>query len=205
MDLRNVTKLGLCLISCVVLALSRQATGTSQRPSSGKHFSPQAVRMQEKLDFLERNAASNPISPKPTQLNEDEANAWVAEGGLKLPAGVKQVVFHGSSGVIRADARVDFDQITAGKYSMNPLLALFTGMHDINVTAAADAASGMGHVHVQTVSLDGVEIPRVALEAFINRYLKPKYPNIGMDSDFKMPARIDSATVGNHYVVLIQK
>ncbi len=205
MDVRSLAKLGLCLISCAVFGLSPQATGTNKTPSGGKHFSPPAARMQEKLDFLERNAASNPISSKPTQLNEDEVNAWVAEGGLKLPTGVKQVVFHGSSGVIRADARVDFDQITAGKYSMNPLLALFSGIHDINATAAADAAGGTGHVHVQTVSLDGVEIPRIALEAFINRYLKPKYPNIGMDSSFKMPARVDSATVGNHYVVLIQK
>jgi hypothetical protein len=205
MDVRSVAKLGLCLISCAVFGLPQQATRTNQTPSAGKHFSPPAARMQEKLDFLERNAASNPISPKPTQLNEDEVNAWVAEGGLKLPTGVKQAVFHGSSGVIHADARVDFDQITAGKYSMNPLLALFSGTHDINVTAAADAAGGMGHVHVQTVSLDGVEIPRIALEAFINRYLKPKYPNIGMDSSFKMPARIDSATVGNHYVVLMQR
>jgi hypothetical protein len=60
-------------------------------------------------------------------------------------------------------------------------------------------------VHIQSASLDGIDIPRAALELFVNRYLKPKYPNVGLDSEFKMPDRIDTAAVGNHYVVLTQK
>ena len=51
-------------------------------------------------------------------------------------------------------------------------------------------------VHVDSVSLDGVEIPSFVLELFVQKYLKPKYPNIGMDSRFALPARVDAATVG---------
>ena len=51
-------------------------------------------------------------------------------------------------------------------------------------------------VHVDSVSLDGVEVPQFVLELFVEKYLKPKYPNIGMDSRFALPARVDAATSG---------
>ena len=60
-------------------------------------------------------------------------------------------------------------------------------------------------VHVDSVSLDGVEIPQFVLELFVEKYLKPKYPNIGIDSRFALPAHVDSATVGLHKVTVIQK
>ncbi len=31
------------------------------------------------------------------------------------------------------------------------------------------------------------------LELFVEKYLKPKYPDIGIDSRFALPARVDSA------------
>ena len=181
-----------------------QSTSTT-KATPQKKLSPAAARMQQKLDHLDQNAKANPVDQRPTQLNEDEVNAWAAEGMLKLPKGVKKVVFHAQSGTIQCDANVDFDEITAGKHSFNPLLMIFSGTHDISVSGAADAQGGTGHVHIQSASLDGIEIPRAALELFVNRYLKPKYPNVGLDSEFKMPDRIDTATIGNHYVVLTQK
>lgn len=188
-------------ILCLFAATAAQSTKSAPQ----KRLSPAAARMQQKLDHIDKNASANPVDQKPTQLNEDEANAWIAEGMLKLPKGVKKAVFHAQSGTIQCDANVDFDEITAGKQSYNPLLMIFSGTHDITVSSAADAQGGTGHVHIQSASLDGIEIPRSALELFVNRYLKPKYPNVGLDSEFKMPDRIDTAAVGNHYVVLTQK
>jgi hypothetical protein len=39
----------------------------------------------------------------------------------------------------------------------------------------------------------------------VEKYLKPKYPDIGMDSRFALPARVDSAVVGLHKVTLTQQ
>src|SRR5215469_6535932 len=194
-------------LAMILLCLSAGVTAQSAKTTSTqkKKLSPAAARTQQKLDHIDQNAKANPVDQRPTQLNEDEVNAWVAEGMLKLPKGVKKAVFHAQSGSIHCDANVDFDEITAGQHSFNPLLMLFSGTHDISVAGASDAQGGTGHVHIQSASLDGVDIPRSALELFANRYLKPKYPNVGMDSEFKMPDRIDTATVGNHYVVLTQK
>jgi hypothetical protein len=60
-------------------------------------------------------------------------------------------------------------------------------------------------VHVDSVSLDGIEVPNFVLELFVEKYLTPRYPQIGMDSRFTLPDRIDSAVVGRHQVTLVQK
>ena len=60
-------------------------------------------------------------------------------------------------------------------------------------------------VHVDSVSLDGVEIPRFVLQLFVEKYLQPKYPNVGLDSRFGLPDRIDTAIVGQHRLTVAQK
>jgi hypothetical protein len=177
-----------------------------QEPSSGtRHFSPSAQSFQKKLDYLERNAKAKPVQHRSTQLNADEANAWFREGGYKLPQGVQKVVFHSQSDTIIANATVDFDEVKQGKHNLNPLLSVFSGVHDVEVTATASAQNGQGHVTIQTVSIDGVGVPHLALETFVKRYITPKYPGVGLDNSFAMPDRIDTATVGHDYVLLTQR
>ena len=139
------------------------------------------------------------------ELSEQEINAYFASGNVELPAGVRSVVFQEQPGMIIGTARVDFDQLKAGKNSYNPLLSIFSGLHDVVVTSHAYGAKGEGLVHVDSVSLDGVDVPQFILELFVEKYLKPKYPDIGMDSRFALPARVDSAVIGLHKVTLTQQ
>ena len=176
-----------------------------QQIPSGKHLSPLAQSFQNKLDFLDNNAKSKTIQRRSTQINADEVNAWFLDGGYKLPQGVEKVVFHSKPDTIQADATVDFDAVKEGKRNLNPLLSIFSGVHEVEVTAVASAQNGQGHVNIQTVSIDGVGVPRLALEMFVNKYLTPKYPDVGLDNEFKMPDRIDSATVGNDNALLAQR
>jgi hypothetical protein len=106
---------------------------------------------------------------------------------------------------VRAAARVDFDQLKAGRNSYNPLLSVFRGLHDVIASAHAYGAGGQGLVHVDSVSLDGVELPGFVLELFVEKYLQPKYPNIGLESRFALPARVDAARVGLHQVTVTQR
>lgn len=199
--LKNVVRFA----GCMTILLAAVGIYAQQSTSKAKHFSPAAQRFEDKLDFLERNAKSSPVSRRPTQINADEANAWVREGGYKLPQGVEKVLFHSQPDTIQADATVDFDAVKEGKRNLNPLLSVFSGVHDVQVTASASAQNGQGHVNIQSVSIDGVGVPRLALEMFVSKYLTPKYPNVGMDNDFQMPDRIDTATVGNDNALLTQK
>ena len=160
---------------------------------------------ERKLQHLESNGAQARPDPAPMEFTEPEINAYFASGNVKLPAGVRALAFLEQPGVVTATARVDFDQLKAGRSSYNPLLSVFSGLHDVIVTAHAHGASGQGLVHADSVSLDGVEIPSPVLQLFVDKYLKPKYPNVGLYSRFAMPARVDAATVGLHRVTLTQK
>ncbi|HJW99523.1 MAG TPA: hypothetical protein VJ453_05160 [Terriglobales bacterium] len=191
------------LIWCVVTFSAFVAS--LQTSSTAKHFSAPAQRFQDKLNFLERNAEAKTIQRRSTQINADEVNAWFREGGYKLPQGVEKVIFHSHADTIDANATVDFDAVKQGKRNLNPLLSIFSGVHEVQVTATASAQNGQGHVVIQSVAIDEVGVPHLALEMFVKRYITPKYPDVGLDNTFEMPDRIDSATVGNDNALLTQR
>jgi hypothetical protein len=184
----------LCLIFIVPHELHAQSSANSA-----------AANMQRKLDHVEKNGALAQPDPSPTEFTEAEVNAYFSSGRVQLPAGMRSVKFQAEPGVVTGTARIDFDQLKAGQSSYNPLLSMFSGVHDVIVVAHAYGKSGEGFVHADSVSLDNVQIPRFALQLFVEKYLQPKYPNIGLDSRFALPARIDKATVGRHTLTLTQK
>jgi hypothetical protein len=111
----------------------------------------------------------------------------------------------GRSGVVTAFLVVDFDEIRAGQKSSNPMLSMFSGQHDVSVEASAAGTSGQGRVQVREVVIDGINVPRMALEYFVSKYITPKYPNVGIDSQFQLPNKVDLATVGYHKLTVTQK
>lgn len=173
-----------------------------QQPGSEHRL---AASLQRKLDYIQQNGKRAHPDQRPTVMTEEEINDYMASGHVKLPQGVKKVTFEGQSGVMTGVATIDFDEIRAGQRSSNPLLSIFNGTHVVRVEADAAAAGGIAKIHVRTVSLDGVNVPRIALEYFINKYLKPKYPNVGMDSEFQLQDRIDMAIIGYHKLTITQK
>jgi len=161
--------------------------------------------MQQKLNYIETNADRRPPARKPTAITTEEFEAWLNGGGVALPPGISDVQFSSIPAVITANARVDFDKLTAGVKSANPLLSIFSGVHDVVVTAQASGAQGTGSVRVESMTIDGMKVPRMAMQYAVDKYLKPKYPNVGLDSTFKLPARIDVAVVGKNVVTVTQK
>ena len=175
---------------------------------AGQHSSSQhrlADSLQRKLDHIQENGKLARPDQTPTVMTEEEINDYFAAGRVKLPQGVKKVTFQGQSGLLTTLATIDFDEIRARQRSSNPLLSLFSGTHNVRVEADAAAAGGQGKVHVRTVSIDGIDVPRMALEYFLSKYVTPKYPNVGMDSVFQLPDKIDLATIGYHKLTVTQK
>jgi hypothetical protein len=178
----------------------------AQAPTPRSDAQSMAVpRMERKLRRIESLGSSPPPQPTRTELSEEEINAYFAAGKIDLPAGVESVRFESEPEVVKATTRVDFERIKAGRSSFNTLLEVFRGVHDVDVVAHAHAAGGVGYVEVDSVSLDGVEIPRFVLQLFVASYIQPKYPNLGLDSSFRLPDRIDQATVGVHELTVTQK
>jgi len=180
------------------------ALWAAAHPASSKDSAP-AASCERKFAHIEANGRSSHPSQTPTVLSEQELNAYLASNQIELPAGVQSVKLQGQPGIIDGTARIDFDKVRAGVHSSNPLLAVFSGVHEVVVDTHAHGAGRQGYVHVDSVSIDGIEVPRFALELFVEKYLQPKYPQIGLDSRFALPDRIDTATVGEHQVTITQK
>jgi len=189
------------LISLLVVTFTE---GTAPQNNASAN-SAAVASMERKLHRVEANSAAAHPDQTPTEFTEEEVNSYLASGRVQLPSGVQSVKFQGEPGIITANTRVDFDQLKAGKRSSNPLLGVFSGVHDVVVQAHARGSGGRGIVNVDSVSLDGVEIPRFVLQLFVEKYLQPKYPNVGLDSRFALPDRIDTATVGRHKLTVTQK
>ena len=160
---------------------------------------------ERKIDHVESNGRSPRPSQTPTVFTEAEVNAYLASDNVRLPDGVQSVNLEGEDGVITGHARVDFDRIREGAHSSNPLLSVFSGVHDVLVVAHAHGAEARGHVHVDSVSIDDMEVPHFVLQLFVDKFLTPKYPDLGIDSQFALPNRINSAVVGTHDLTVIQK
>jgi hypothetical protein len=198
------------MLLCAVVYLGRQQSFLAKQPVQIPEASPAANHrlaqsMQNKLDHIQQNASLQQPNQAPTVMTEEEINDYLASGRVKLPTGVKKATLQGKSGVVNAFVNVDFDEIRTGQRNSNPLLAIFSGQHLVSVEADAAGSGGQAKVHVRGVSIDGVEVPRMALEFFAEKYITPKYPNAGLDSEFQMPARIDMATVGYHKLTVMQR
>jgi len=167
--------------------------------------SAQLASAKRKIARLEANAQAAHPSATPTIMTEAEINAYLSSDEVQFPAGVESVHLTGSPGAISGTAKVDFDKVREGIHSSKPLLSIFSGIHNVDAEAHAYGRGGQGYVHVDSVSLDGIEVPEFLLRLFVEKYIQPRNPNIGVDSQFKLPDRIDSAVVGEHQVTLVQK
>ena len=184
-----------------------QQGASPQKPSSQQHAPGHrlADSLQTKLDHIQANGEQPHPDQAPTVMTEEEVNDYVASGRIVLPQGVKKLKMEGRSGVVTAFLNVDFDEIRAGQNSFNPMLSVFSGQHDVRVEADASGSAREGRVHVREVNIDGISVPHMALEYFVSKYITPKYPNVGIDSQFQLPNKIDVATVGYHKVTVTQK
>ncbi|MGB7553444.1 MAG: hypothetical protein WBM04_03675 [Candidatus Korobacteraceae bacterium] len=196
--------LSLFLPFVVLAATASLVAGNKPEPQHENHSSDFRA-MEKKIAYLKQNAARSHPDPRPTEITEAEANAYFNEGGVKLPKGVSHVRLAAGPGSIDGHAQVDFEALTQGKTSANPLLGLFSGTHDIHVIAQAGGSNGNASIHAQSVALDGIEVPQMLLQLFVQHFLTPKYPNVGITSTFKLPLRIDSAVVESGRVRLAQK
>jgi len=189
-----------------IAAVSLFAAGGLNRFASARTDTTSlADSMQKKIDHLKQNAAMNPPDQSPTVFSQDEINAYFASGRVKVPAGVESVTFDLAPGIVTARTHVDFDKLSENVRKDHPLLYIFSGTHDAVVMAHAEGSGGMAHVTIDSLELDGMRVPRRAMELFIERFVNPKYPSIRMDGEYHMPTRIDLALIGERTGTITQK
>jgi hypothetical protein len=166
-----------------------------------------ADSFQRKLEGVQQNAKRPKPASKRSVFFEEEINAYFSERRVtNMPEGVKSVRFELRPANVIAYTRVDFDELRRDRKIRNALLSIFTGVHDCEVEAAVGSAGpGKVHVRVDSVKLDGVSIPLMVVEMFIDRFVNPKYPQVGLDREYRLPARIDSAQIKLDQGIIVQR
>ena len=180
--------------------------GASVYAAPAKGSKALADSMEKKIDSVRQNGAKEKPDKRTTVFNQDEINAYFAERRLKMPEGVRSVTFALTPGQVVSRSRIDFDDITRERRTRNPLMYLFTGLHNVEVVASTSSpGAGNVHVTVESVVIDGVAVPRMALQFFVDRFVSPKYPNVGLDRDYKLPSKMDSVVIGQGKGTVTQK
>jgi len=188
-----------CFLALIILA-------TFALLAQAARHTPAYLSMDKKIAAIETNSSNPPAQPQTTTISQDELNAYLTEGGVTIPKGLSNVKIEFSPGTVHASSQVDFDQLSQGHGGENPIFsALFAGTHDVEADSQASGSNGQGTVTIETVKLDGVPVPKSALQYLIQHYVKPKYPNAGMTSTFNLPENIETATVQQSQVALTQK
>jgi hypothetical protein len=202
------------IAASLLLLLALLGTHLLAASDAQQAHSPAYDSAAAKIAWIGENAHSANPSTRPTTLTAAEWNAYLNEGGVKLPAGLSNIRISSQPEIVHGDAEVDFDRLTSNRTRSNPFLVLFTGKHHVAVTArftVSDAvvnaaANAAATVRVDSVQFDSVEVPRIALEYFANRYLQPKFGKaVGMDATFPLRAHIATVTVGTDQVTITQR
>lgn len=187
----------LALLPLLISLLTAGHLAAAPAPDPAKTRAQLADSMEKKIAAVKANGAKERPEKRTTIFLQDEINAYFAERRLTMPEGVRSVTFALTPNMVQAQARIDFDDITRNRRNHNPLMYLFSGVHDVEVSArTASAGAGMVHVTVESVTIDGVTVPRMALQFFVDRFVSPKYPKVGLDRDYRLPAKLDSVVIG---------
>ncbi|HUR37133.1 MAG TPA: hypothetical protein VM009_04900 [Terriglobales bacterium] len=192
---------------CAMLVLVVMGVRALAAAPSASDQTKLADSMDKKIGAVRENGAKARPTAKTTVFTQDEVNAYFAERRVpKMPEGVRSVRFVLSADSVLAKARIDFDDITRSRRTSNPLMYLFSGVHNVEVIAkTGNAGPGMVHAAVESVTIDGVSVPRMALQFFIDRFVNPKYPQVDLDQDYKLPAKMDSVVIGAGKGTVTQK
>ena len=134
--------------ACFVLLAVAICWSQTSSSKSKKTQAAAADHFQQKLEHLRTNGLQAHPDQAPTVFSEDELNAYFAARRVTLPAGLKSVQFVITPGALQSALTVDFDQLTANARSSNPLLSIFSGVHDVKVKARGEGSGGVARAHV---------------------------------------------------------
>ena len=160
-------------------------TEISQRSAQALQVKIDAVRAAEK--------ASGRSKSEIVEVTEVELESYVLYS-LKeeIPARVDSIDVHLTPGAVAADTKMTF----GNKPTNNPLLdVLIGGTHRLFVKGKLSAKGGMGKFSLDEARVDGIPVPIILIETLVDKYVKPKYPDVKLDEPFKMPWGIEDLTI----------
>ena len=153
-----------------------------------------ARMLQEKIDAVKKAAkATDRKASETVEVSDSELEAYVLYSlRQQIPARVDSIDVQLTPGVVAADTKMTFGNSPTN----NPLIdMLISGTHRLFVKGKLTAIHGMGKFSLDQARVDGIPVPIVLIETLVDKYVKPKYPDVRLDEPFMMPWGIEELTV----------
>jgi len=188
-----------CLVAVVVVAAAAGILGlkffAAEPVSAQEAVSERAARtLQEKIDAIQAaETAKNRERTQTVEVSEVELESYVLYSMRdQIPAKVDSIDVTLTPGVVAADTKLTFPSDATG----NPLVdVLVAGTHTFYLKGKLSASDKRGRFDLQEVRVDGIPVPLVLIETLVEKYVKPKYPEVDLKEPFPMPWGMESLTI----------
>ena len=186
------------LILVVLAAIVVFKTYPVRSASAGAQVTNRAAEtLESKIQAIkkaETDTKNRP--PSRVEISEAELESYVMVYLRKdIPVDINSVRVQLTPGVIATDAKLTIPNVSTG----NPLVdALVNGTHNIHIGGKLTAARGEGKFDLQSVTVDGIPVPNILIDTLIQKYAKPKYPEVDLKEPFELPWGIEAIDIGLH-------
>ena len=158
-------------------------------------ISPRSARiLQEKIDAVKKaEKATDRKASETLEVSDSELEAYVLYSLREhIPAHVEAIDVQLTPGMVAANTKMTFGNSPTN----NPMIdLLISGTHRLFVKGKLSARGGMGKFSLEQAKVDGIPVPIVLIETLVDKYVKPKYPDVRLDEPFVMPWGIEDLTV----------
>lgn len=187
-------------VAAVAVVLTAVAATAFLRNSAGQAATPvmevsqhNADALQAKIDAIKKAAEVPGKQGASLDVFEAELESYVLFV-LKedIPARLDAFDVQLTAGAVAADTKMTFSPNSTG----NPLIdALVSGTHQLFVKGTLAGSAGEGKFELEQVRIDGIPVPNLLIESLVDKYVKPKYPDVDLNAPFELPWEIDSIVV----------
>ena len=166
--------------------------------------------MQEKIDAITKNGASNPPKSMKTIITESEANSYLAFNLQdKIPRGLTNPQIHLlENGQLAGRVLVDIDEFKRARQSngvMDPLNYL-SGRVPVIARGTLHTSMGKGQFQLASAELMGFPLPKPFLQELVRFFSRTRDHPGGFDIDapFNLPAKTREVIVNRAETVIVQ-
>jgi hypothetical protein len=186
---------GLVLIVLAAIVVFKTFPVRSASGGSAQTSERDAASLETKINTIKKADADKKRHERAKMdISEAELESYVMVYLRKdIPIQIESVRAHLTPGVVAADTRLTIPPGTTGNTLVD---ALVTGTHNLLISGKLTASKGEGKFDLQTVTVDGIPVPSILVDALIRKYAKPKYPDVDLKEPFDLPYGIQSIDIG---------
>ena len=194
----------------VALASLLIAAFCAASPAAAQLSRHAGARLQEKIDAIAKNGASNPTKSLKTIIAESEANSYLAFNLQdKIPKGLTNPQIHMlENGQLAGRVLVDIDEFKRNRQPngfMDPL-SYISGQVPVTARGTLRTSEGRGRFYLASAEIIGFPLPKPILQELVSFFSRSRERPDGFDIDapFNLPAKIREITINRGKATIAQ-